>query len=197
MVRPDLRRHRARGVSLRSIAADLNAQQVPTVTGTQWTPQRVRDIALMATYAGKRVHNPGAKNGNARRHSLGTVTQGTWAALVSLEQYYAVRRLLTDPQRRTSRPGRAKHLLSMIATCGVCGGVLAVRYSRDAGEYTCRAGGHVRARQEELDEIRAEPDRSPVGRSRGSTTSWSAEPTTSGYRPRGTWSPRFRPTTKQ
>ena len=141
-----------RRVSLRSIAADLNARQVPTVTGAQWTPQRVRDVALMATYAGKRVHNPGAKTGNVRRHGLGTLTPGTWPALVSLEQYYAVRRLLTDPQRRTSRPGRAKHLLSMIATCGVCGGVLAVRYSRDAGEYTCRAGGHVRGRQEELDE---------------------------------------------
>ena len=134
-----------RRVSLRSIAADLNSRQVPTVTGAQWTPQRVRDVALMAIDAGERlVHNPGAKTGNVRRHGLGTLTPGTWPALVSLEQYTRCA-LLTDPQRRTSRPGRAKHLLSMIATCGVCGGVLAVRYSRDAGEYTCRAGGHVQA----------------------------------------------------
>jgi site-specific DNA recombinase len=141
-----------RGVSLRKISADLNAKQVPTVTGAAWSPQRVRDIALTISYAGKRSHNPGAKTGHTRRHTLGQVTEGVWPELVSVAQYRQVRKLLLDPKRRTSRPGRAKHLLSMIATCAVCDGPLAVRIVRDGSEYTCRGGGHVRIRQDDLDE---------------------------------------------
>jgi DNA invertase Pin-like site-specific DNA recombinase len=142
-----------RGVSLRQIALDLNATGVPSVTGAAWSPQRVRDIALTITYAGKRSHNPGAKTGHVRRHTLGEVTDGQWPALITLEQYHRVRKLLLDPKRKTSRPGRARHLLSMIAVCAVCDGPLAVRFPRRQGpEYTCRDSGHVRVRQDDLDD---------------------------------------------
>ena len=76
---------------------------------------------------------------------------GKWEAIVTAENWHATRALLTDPARRTSRPGRDKHLCSMIATCAACGGPLSVRYRRGISEYTCRNGGHVRAPQDELD----------------------------------------------
>jgi site-specific DNA recombinase len=64
-----------------------------------------------------------------------------------------VQSLLTDPKRRTSRPGRARHLLSMIATCAVCHGPLTVRFARNPdGEYFCRDGSHVRIAQRDLDD---------------------------------------------
>jgi DNA invertase Pin-like site-specific DNA recombinase len=141
-----------RGESLRAIAADLNERKVPTVTGTAWTPQRLRDIALAPVYAGKRQHVPGAKTGHARRADEVHTYDGTWKGIVSIEQFNDVHRLLTDPKRRTSRPGRAKHLLSMIATCGVCGGVLIARFDRvETGQYICRDKSCVRVPMDGLD----------------------------------------------
>ena len=138
--------------TLRAIAAGLNADGILTPKGKPWTGQTVRDIALTPAYAGLRIHVAGRYSGHDRsRH--GTLIPGTWKGIVSLEQWHATRALLTDPKRRTSRPGRDKHLLSMIATCDVCGGLLTVRYSRGRGEYSCREGGHVRIAQDDLDEF--------------------------------------------
>jgi DNA invertase Pin-like site-specific DNA recombinase len=155
------------GKSLRSMAAELNEREIPTVTGTAWTPQRLRDIALAPVYAGKRQHVPGATSGHARRQEEVQMYDGIWEGIVSVAQFNDVHRLLTDPKRRTSRPGRAKHLLSMIATCDVCEGVLIARFSRvESGEYICRNKSCVRVPKDELDdfiedlmlEILAKPD---------------------------------------
>jgi site-specific DNA recombinase len=75
---------------------------------------------------------------------------------VNETMFLAVQRELADPSRRTNRPGRGIHLLSMIGLCHVCGGPLAVRIRRDAGqpeveEYTCHRSGHVRVPKAELD----------------------------------------------
>lgn len=150
----------ARGVSLRAIAKDLNATGVPTVSGVPWSATRVRDIAVNPAYAGKRMHTPKRVTSNSatRKRELGTLTDATWQPLVSGEQFYDVRAILTDSKRRrTLQPGRAKHLLSMFMTCGVCGSPMMVRHDKYRGgggetNYTCRAGGHVRIPQDDLDE---------------------------------------------
>jgi hypothetical protein len=135
------------------MAADLNERTVPTVTGKPWSPQRLRDIALAPVYAGKRQHVVGAKSGHARRQVEVHTYEGSWDGIVTVEQFNAVHRLLTDPKRRTSRPGRAKHLLSMITTCGVCGGVLIARFDHGReGTYICRDKSCVRVPMDELDD---------------------------------------------
>ena len=55
--------------------------------------------------------------------------------------FYAVREILTDPARKTTRPGRAVHLLSVssAAVCGVCSGPLATS-NRLTGTDVARAG---------------------------------------------------------
>jgi hypothetical protein len=60
--------------------------------------------------------------------------------------------MLLDPERRTSRPGRGKHLLSLIGLCDVCGGPLSVTYRR-AGrrEYACRNFSHIYVDADDLD----------------------------------------------
>lgn len=128
-----------KGHSLRAIAEELNKIGVSTGTdGAKWTPQRIRDLAVNPAYAGRRVHK-------------GEEVAGNWPAIVAPELYFAVRDLLTDPARRTSRPGREKHLLSMIARCDVCDGILGVRY-RPQARYWCRDAGHVMIPEADLDD---------------------------------------------
>lgn len=144
--------------SLRSIAASLNERGVPSPSGGQWTPFKVRFLALNSAYAGLRSHRPGARK--AQRVELGTLTEGNWPAIVTKEQFYAVHALLTDPKRTTLRPGRARHLLSLIACCDICGGPLAVAYRGGGGKaagyssrrsYECRDKNCVRIDADGLD----------------------------------------------
>jgi DNA invertase Pin-like site-specific DNA recombinase len=137
------------GRSLRAIAAALNAEGIAAPAGGKWAAQNVRDLALNPAYAALRLHAPGSRGGH-HRIADGTLTEGTWPPIVTREMWEHVRALLTDPSRRTSRPGRDKHLCSMIAVCDVCGGPLSVRYQRGA-EYACRDSGHVRIPQSDLD----------------------------------------------
>ena len=142
--------------SLRWIAADLNARGVPTVTGSPWTQWRVRDIAVNPVYAGLRAHHAGRRGGHERRSELGELTDGTWPAIVEPELFWRVYTYLTDPSRCVRRPGREKHLLSLIAACGPCGGPLTATYRRGPREYTCRDKGCVRISADELDQYAEE-----------------------------------------
>jgi site-specific DNA recombinase len=79
--------------------------------------------------------------------------EGQWPPLVSRAEWLAVQRLLRSPERRTSRPGRGKHLLSMIARCVRCLGTLALAYRNERPEYFCRTKGCVRVPQSNVDQI--------------------------------------------
>jgi site-specific DNA recombinase len=68
-----------------------------------------------------------------------------------------VQRILSAPERRTSRLGRGVHLLSMIAVCDVCDSKLAVTLRKDpTGQYTCQAAGHVQISKSALDKFAEE-----------------------------------------
>ena len=75
----------------------------------------------------------------------------SWPALVSDDVFFAVRSRLKDPKRSTTRPGRAKHLLSMIARCDVCGAVMASTDRFGARRYQCQDAGHVLILADPLD----------------------------------------------
>jgi hypothetical protein len=78
----------------------------------------------------------------------------TWPPLVDEATFYAVQARLLDPARSTRRPGRAKHVLSLIATCDVCGSGLSAAWPKDVRDggrrYTCREG-HVTIAADRLD----------------------------------------------
>lgn len=144
----------AGGESLRAIAASLNERGVPTRTGVKWSTTQVRGIALNLAYIGKRVHAPGRKGSRSVPGPDAAVYDATWPALVDGETFYAARRILLDPARKTSRPGKARHLLSLIARCGICGGPLTVTYRLRDGKrpaYACRDRSCVRADLGDLD----------------------------------------------
>jgi DNA invertase Pin-like site-specific DNA recombinase len=138
------------GDSLRSIERDLAARGIASRTGKKLSIQYLRKWATREAYAGRRVHRPNSG-------APATITEATWPVLVDPVLFDRVQQILSDPARKTRRPGRANHLLSLIACCDVCGdGLIAgVRRRGDrAGvwELRCRAGNHVTVPEAELNE---------------------------------------------
>ena len=128
------------GKSLKSIVARLNDAGIASPRGAQWSMRAVRRVALNPGYIGLRGHH-------------GQITEGIWPGIVEPEVFYGARRILTDPKRTTTRPGRAKWLASCIARCGECGGWMAVaRRGLHRTVYFCRDGGHCWIEREDLDD---------------------------------------------
>ena len=97
------------GASLKSLAADLRDRAVPTVTGTAWTAETLRDILLRPRNAGRMVYQD-AEIGDA-----------PWTPVVPVERFREVQRILTDPSRRTSGAGAPpKWLGTNLFRCGAC-----------------------------------------------------------------------------
>lgn len=134
------------GESLGGIAADLTARGVPTVRGGPWSRTSLRELLLRPRIAGLRQYQ-------------GTVIgPAAWPAILDRDIYEAVRTVLTSPQRRP--PGLTnsrKHLLSGIATCGVCGSALKIHHGGPSAPlaYSCqqRGCGKVRRSLHHLDEF--------------------------------------------
>lgn len=129
------------GVPLLAITRRLNAQGVPTRSGAaKWSMTQVRTIAMNRAYIGQRVHDPQGRQGGLRRPGPSAAWYpAAWPPLVGEDVFWAVQRILTDPARVTTRPGKAKHLLSMIARCAHCESPLSVTYRRRGGpHYICR-----------------------------------------------------------
>ena len=145
------------GHSLRSIALNFEARGIRTRTGKVFSPQHLRVLATTAAYAGLRVHDSeGRRAGRGHSPQPGTpgvsVVKGTWEPLVSEATYRGVQRLLNDPKRVTTRPGRAKHLLSNIAVCDKCGGPIFVSFRQERPCYQCRKGC-VRVQKADIEEL--------------------------------------------
>jgi hypothetical protein len=140
------------GHSLRAIAADFEARGVRTRSGRVFSPQHLRSLAVNHTYAGLRVHDPNRGPNRTKLTDGAQITDGVWPALVDRATFLAVQRVLNAPERKTTRPGRARHLLSMIAKCAVCGGPLSARSRPGGVEYQCHEGGHVRVDYADLND---------------------------------------------
>jgi site-specific DNA recombinase len=121
------------------VTNDLNARGVPSAAGKTWHRQIVRKVALNHGYIGQRDY-------------AGEIHHGDWPALVDPEVWYAARRVLLDPKRTTTKPGKAKYLLSYIARCGVCGERLQAAKRHGGPAYYCTRF-HVGTRAEWLDSV--------------------------------------------
>lgn len=110
------------GEPLTAIANRLNATE--TRWGV-WTPSRIRRMVHNRSYVALRTHN-------------GIEHQGQWEPIVDEAVYYAALKVISDPARRKTRPGRQKHLLTYLGSCGVCGTFL--EYA--AGYYRCSSVKH-------------------------------------------------------
>lgn len=108
------------GEPIYAIAADLNKRKVPTARPSKgWTASSMSALIKRPTYAGYRTHK-------------GQVTsEGDWEPLISTEDHERIVALMSDPVRLKHHGVEPVHLLSGIATCGVCGG----RIRQTAGRY--------------------------------------------------------------
>lgn len=101
-----------RGVSLRSLARDLNQRGVPTVTGNRpWVPAQLRAALLRPRLIGMRAHHGKI------------VAKGQWPAILDETTWEAMKAILEDPKRlnNTSRLGRTPTRLGTgLFICGVC-----------------------------------------------------------------------------
>ena len=105
----------AGGTPIKVLADDLTARGVPAPKGApQWERSVIRKILANVAYIGKRQWNA-------------QVFDAVWDPLVDLATFYAVKRILEDPARKTTRPGGARWLLSYLAVCDVCGGPLSTQ----------------------------------------------------------------------
>lgn len=109
------------GASIRSLSKERG-----------WRTLRVRETLMSRAYEGMVPH------------------KGEWlpsevvVPVVSPELAAEVRDLLTDEARRTSPGAEPRHLLTGIATCGLCGAKL----WRIGPNYACRASAHLTIRME-------------------------------------------------
>jgi site-specific DNA recombinase len=143
------------GHSLRGIAVDYEARGIRRRDGGVFSQQHLRNLARRHCYMGQRIYVAGRDTDKARPAEL---VEAIWPAIVEPSTWHAVQRILDDPKRVTRKPGKAKHLLSLIATCGVCGAGLTVLLPGGEGKnvrkqsvYRCGGKGCVKVPQAELD----------------------------------------------
>ena len=156
----ELFRRIRQGHSFRAIARDWETRGIRTRTGKPFSPQHLRHLAMNPAYTALRVHltNEDRKAENGRNRLDGAV-EGQWEPIILREEFYAVREILTDPTRKTTRPGRAVHLLSVspAARCGECDGPLSAEHRPMGTErtwmYFCQKSAHVRIPEADLDAL--------------------------------------------
>lgn len=149
------------GESAHAIAKDLNAREVlPPYpykfemrngnkvkvrnTKAKWEQTRLRRILTNPAYIAKRVHK-GEIVGDA-----------VWPAILDESSYYRCAAKFSDPSRKFCHDPAVKYLLSIIAECGVCGGQMVTRKSRDNGNgfsrsYACVSAWCVARKIDDVD----------------------------------------------
>ncbi len=132
------------GHTLASIARDLNGRGLKRRGGGDWAARNISLMLPHECYLGLRVHDPGRVSGSAPLTPDAVLSEAVWEPLIDKATFYAVKRILRDPARRSvEHPAAVVHLLSGIAACGVCGEVLRVNRVRQKWRYLCITKGCV------------------------------------------------------
>jgi site-specific DNA recombinase len=120
------------GDTLRGVVVDWTEQGVTGPRGVRWSTRTLRRMLLAPRLVGLREHH-------------GTLyPSGSIEPIVDRELWESVRAILTDPARKTTAVGgTARHLLTGLAFCGVCGARLGIEHRRGGRYYACpsRSGG--------------------------------------------------------
>lgn len=144
-----------KGHTLNSIARDFNERGLRTGSGKEWAPEHLRTMAVNPLYIGKRLHRSGRRNRvTASRDMFDpevTVSDAIWPPIVSESLFWTVQTLLSQPERRTGRPGSGVHFLSYVALCDVCSGPMSMLHPEGERRYRCHRKGHVQLSADDLD----------------------------------------------
>lgn len=130
--------------SLRFLVRELNAGDVPTVTGATWSTRTLKGILLRPRNVGRMEY---------RGEEVGAAP---WAPIVPEEIYRAVCRLLDDPSRVTNTGAAPRFLGSGLYLCGVCkdGTTCGVNGgTKHAPRYRCKVSAHITRNAAQLDQF--------------------------------------------
>lgn len=130
------------GHSIHDVVRNLNSAGIPSPRGGEWKRGQVRHIVLRPRNVGEYVNSKGEHIGD-----------GAWDAIVDRGKWDRVVALLRDPKRRKSTSSTTTHLLSGIATCGVCGSVVRAAMNGTTPSYKCAASGHVSRARDPVDRM--------------------------------------------
>ncbi|WP_432836164.1 recombinase family protein [Dactylosporangium sp. CA-092794] len=139
------------GVSMRALALDLRKRNVPTVKGTRWTAETLKDILVRPRNAGIVVYRPETqrRRGGARKPAGRYYTKddergrAPWEPILDENTWRTLVAKLIDPNRQPGKPGPAhKWLGSGIYLC-ICGATMQVLKKGDkvSPAYRCRETG--------------------------------------------------------
>lgn len=132
------------GETLRQISLTMTEAGVTGRRGKPFTGNMLGNLLRRPVYAGIRVH---------KGERLGA---GLWEPLVELPVFDQVQAILDAPGRFHTRGTAPKYLLSGIALCGLCGGVMrpkiATSYHR-APAYTCITCTRITRAMAPVDEV--------------------------------------------
>jgi DNA invertase Pin-like site-specific DNA recombinase len=141
--------------SLRSIVTDLNVRGVHGPKAEKWNSTILRQIMLRPTNAGLRQH---------RGKVIGAALNAD--PIIDVDTLERLTSLLTDPSRRSNHVGPGyKYLLSGVARCGLCGGIMRRQIGRtnvdkrtgqsksQPPSYQCAECYRVRRNQVLVDEV--------------------------------------------
>lgn len=125
------------GHGTRTIARKLNGQGWRTRQGALWTDFAISYILRNPVYAGKVAWQRISKGGKRGNRRSGTeeaiVVQGSHPPLIAQETWAAAQATLACRHRTPPRAVTARHLLTGVARCGLCGspvhGVVQRRYA--------------------------------------------------------------------
>ena len=145
------------GESLWAICRDFEARGIQTPqlqknARKKWHPQALRVTISSPSYAGFRTHQ-----GQPVLDDQGQRVKGLWDPYITPEDHERLLAIFSDPARKmTEHRGREpRHLLTGIATCGVCGDVMrfvsARTSQRSAGRYLCSAKSCAGRRADAVD----------------------------------------------
>jgi len=135
---------RAADSSIRGMAKELRDAGVPTVTGTEWNGQCLRDILLRPLNAGISIHQ-GKEVGRMQSGAL--VPEWKWRRAVEL---------LTDPSRRSGAGAAPKWQGTGVYWCGVCDDGSTVQVNggtKRAPRYFCPGNAHLARNMRRTDEL--------------------------------------------
>jgi DNA invertase Pin-like site-specific DNA recombinase len=124
------------GETFYAVAKDFNKRDIPTRRETRkehregigWTPPAIKQMLSMPAYAARRQHQ-GQIIGDAM-----------WPALIELATWEKLQMIMNPPERKRTNDWPARHLLTGIAVCGVCGAPMRIG-KQNAGRRKDRVTG--------------------------------------------------------
>lgn len=139
------------GTPLSRIERDWAAKGIVNGKGAPFRSVDLRHMLRNRTYIGERVHIPGRQTRWWKARDAAIMTTGQWEPIVDRAVFFEAQGILDDPSRVTTRPGGARHLLSMIALCDPCSSPMRAGKGRDQPVYRCGGAGCTTVPKDELD----------------------------------------------